>query len=524
VLSWDMQNLVVENTSLKAKNAFLEQEVSLLREQVRFLKLKSFGRSKDDLPDSDQLSLFPQDPQEATTEPELEQVSYARKKPGRKGLDPSLPREERIIEIPEKDRVCGCGSIKARIGEETSERLEYKPAEAKVVQIVRHKYACAACEGVEDEGPTVIIAATPNALLPGSMLTPSLMAHILTCKIVDSIPLYRQEKQFKRLGVHLNRSSMARWVIKMAEKGHKIVELLIEEAQKRAAIQLDETTVQVMNEKGRKNTSKSYMWLLRAGPPKLGPPEKQNQFPDQPELVVYWYQRSRSSDVARSIVAGYCGYIQTDEYKGYDFLDGKDADRLGWIHVLCMAHVRRKFVEAARIAYGNKRSNMIGVSAEIVKDIKDIYRMDREVRYESSGPDQLTEQRQSKVLPMLKTLHAKITKLSDEVVPKSKLGMAVGYAVRTLPKIMKYVDCPNLTMDNNDTENKVRPFALGRKNWLMANTPSGAHALATWFSIIETAKANGWNPHQYLLHLLTGLRDNTDITNLMPTLPPPAED
>ncbi len=517
-----MKELLAENVALKKKNAFLEEENELLREKIRLAALKAYGRSADVLPgDADQMALFPGAEPQNNEEAETEDIGgYTRKKPGRRGIDRSLPREERVIDVRPEDRICGCGAEKVRIGEETAEHVEYVPAEIKVIKTIRPKYACRVCEGVEDAGPTVVIAPAPATLIPKSIVTPSLMSHILTAKIVDSLPFYRQEKQFERLGVSLNRGSMASWTIKLAERCQDIVQALILEAKKRPAIQLDETTVQVMREKGRKNTSKSYMWLLRAGPPKIGPPEHRIEFPEEPEIVVFWYQPTRSSEIAREIVEGYRGYIQTDEYKGYNFLDGEEANLKGWIHVLCLAHARRKFVDAAKAGYGNKRSKTLGVANQMVRDIKGIYQCHRDIQDESHTVDEVIRRRNEEVRPLLEKFKKKVDELDGQVVPKGKLGQAISYATRIIPKVLKYVDCPQLTPDNNAIEREVRPFALGRKNWLMANTPDGAHALATWFTLLATAKANGWNPNHYLQHLFQGLIASTPTQDLMPTLRP----
>jgi transposase len=500
----------------------LEKENHLLREQIRFLKLKSYGPSKDDLPEENsQLSLFEECATEQPVEPtKTETITYERRKSGRKGLNPDLPREDRLVDVPDEDKICGCGHQKACIGAESSEQLEVIPRSVKVIRTVRPKYACPHCEGIEDSGPTVTIAPVPPALIPKSMVTPSLMATVLVDKMVNALPFYRQEKQFKRIGVDLGRGSMAYWTIQMAEKVQPIVDLLVEEAKSRPAIQLDETTVQVMNEEGRKNSQKSYMWLLRAGPPKIGPKDNRLKDPNEPELVVYWYQRTRSSMHAREILQGFQGYVQTDEYRGYNFLDRPDATELGWTHVLCLAHARRNFVDAAKVTRSKKYPQGHGLAVDIVEKIKAIYREDDAARGHATDKKELVQELNDKVLPLLKDLHREVQRHDGTVPPQSKLGKALSYANRTLPKIMRFVDCPNLTMDNNDTENKVRPFALGRKNWLMANTPEGAHALATWFSLIETAKANDWEPFAYLMHLFNGILTDEPWTNLLPTRSP----
>ncbi len=509
---------------LEKENAFLKEEIALLREQIKLLKHKIFGRSADVVPeDSEQLSLFPDETPEDNSvepEPEKEEITYSRKKPGRKGLNPDLPVTEIILDVPLEQRMCDCGAEKDCIGREVSHKVEYQPAKVEVIRTVRLKYACDTCEGVDDEGPTVVIAPVPPALIPKAIVTPSLMAHILTAKFVDALPFYRQEKQFKRLGLDLGRGSMASWTINIAEQCEALVKLLEIEVKKRPALQLDETTIQVMNEKDKKNTTKSYIWVLRAGPPKIGPPENLINFPNEPEIVIYWYQPTRSSKVVHEILDGYKGYVQTDEYAGYAYLDAKSSEVLGIIHVLCLAHMRRKFTEALSAGSHKIKSGKQNFALDIIKDIKVIYRTHRRLQHSAATTSDLINLRKTELSPLLDDLNKKINDLDGKVTPKSKLGKAIGYAIRVLPKVSKFVDCPNLTLDNNDTESKIRPLAVGRKNWLMANTPDGADALALWYTLIGTAMANGWEPNEYLLHLLEGIRIGSPIRNLMPTLSP----
>jgi transposase len=310
-----MEDLLEQFRVLQRRCEHLENENNLLHEALRRLRARTFGPSSAVLPDAAQLLLFPeaqlpenQAPEQLEDEPESEDSSSSRKKSGRKKLNPELETVDVVVDIPEEDKVCSCGCLKSRIGEETSQKLEYVPARARIIQTIRPKYACKACEGVGAEGPTVSIAPPPPALIGKSIVTPSLMTHVLLSKIVDSIPLYRQEMQLERLGVSLSRGSMANWMITLAEKCKPLLNMLIEMAKKRPAINLDETTIQVMNEKGRKNTSISYMWLLRAGPPLIPRKEK------EAEIVVYQYHPTREASFAKDLTSGFRGFVQTDDY------------------------------------------------------------------------------------------------------------------------------------------------------------------------------------------------------------------
>jgi len=400
-----MEDVLEQLFVLRRRCEHLENENNLLHEALRCLRARTFGPSASVLPDAAQLLLFPeaqppesQAPEQVEDEPESDNSSTSRKKSGRKKLNPELETVDVVVDIPEEDKVCSCGCLKSRIGEETSQKLEYVPARGRIIQTIRPKYACKACEGVGAEGPTVSIAPPPPALIGKSIVTPSLMTHVLLSKIVDSIPLYRQEMQLERLGVSLSRGSMANWMITLAEKCKPLLNMLIEMAKKRPAINLDETTIQVMNEKGRKNTSISYMWLLRAGPPLIPRKEK------EAEIVVYQYHPTREASFAKDLTSGFRGFVQTDDYAGYRFLHGKDAEKQGWVHVHCLAHARRLFVEAAKACHGQKRQKTLGLSAQLVQDIAKIYKAERKAKEQAQAEAELIRLRQEMVVPLLTAL------------------------------------------------------------------------------------------------------------------------
>ena len=259
-------------------------------------------------------------------EEEIAIAGHTRKKGGRKPLPEDLPRVEVVHDIPEEEKTCACGCKMSRIGEDVSEKLDIIPAKIQVIRHIRYKYACKQCEGVESEEGAVKTAPLPPQLIPQSISTPGLLAHILTAKFADALPFYRQEKQFSRIGVDLPRATMANWTIQAAKKCQPLIDCLLQEIRSGPLIGMDETTVQVLQEPGRSNTSKSYMWVFRGGDP------------DKPALI-YQYHPTRSGDVPKNLVNGYQGYIQTDGYKAYNFLDQKE----GVTHIACWAHARRKF-------------------------------------------------------------------------------------------------------------------------------------------------------------------------------------
>ena len=267
--------------------------------------------------------------------------------------------------------------MKSRIGEETSEQLDIIPAKIQVIRNIRPKYVCKNCEGVEADEPAVKIAPLPPQILPKSMATPGLLAHIFTAKFVDALPFYRQEGQFSRLGIELPRSTMCGWAIKVVDSCEPLLDLLNKEIRSGPLINIDETTVQVMKEPNRSNKTKSYMWIYRGGDP------------DRP-VLVFQYHPTRSGDVVSEYLKEYEGYVQTDGYKGYDFID-KDS-RI--IHVGCWAHVRRKFVDVVK-GSGKRKSvkGRTGNAEKAVKYISKLYAIERDAKERKLSYEELCEER-----------------------------------------------------------------------------------------------------------------------------------
>jgi len=254
-----------EEAALLRKLVNLQQEeIGHLREQIRLLRIKMFGPKTDRISDLDeQLPMFEEAvlPKAPDDDDEPDEVrAYKRQKPGRKPIPEDLPREHVYHDIPEEEKACGCGSQLIQIGEETSERVDFIPAQLRVICHHRSKWSCPSCEGLETPGQTVKIAPAPKPLIPKSFATPGLVAHIITGKFVDSLPFYRQEQQFERLGLSLGRATMCNWAAQMGQRCEKLWNMLLDKAKHGNYLQCDETTVQVMKEPGRKNTSKSYMW------------------------------------------------------------------------------------------------------------------------------------------------------------------------------------------------------------------------------------------------------------------------
>ena len=481
------QQLESRNQELETKIKETEWKYLEIKERYDILIYKKFGRSAEQiLAGEKQPSLFSIEaaPQEEDTETKQEEYSeiksHTRKKPGRKPLDPKLHREEKIIDIPELEKTCACGSNLTKIGEESSEKLHIIPPRIYVERTVRPKYACRCCEGTEDESKaSVRIAPVEPAIIPRSIVSPSLLSTIIVQKFEDHLPYYRQEKQFERIWVKISRQDMSNWQQQAYQRLLPLFELLHMTVKSGPVIQMDETTVQVMGEEGREDTQKSYMWLARGGPPGK-------------TVVLYEYRQTRGANNAKEFLAGYSGYLQTDGYEGYD---AAVKGLPGIIHVGCFAHARRKFYEAS------KATKKPQSAEEGIKHIRKLYALEEELRSQYLDSSVFLNERKARAGPILENFKVWLIKRKEEIPPTLLLGKAIYYSLAQWEKMTAYLESPYLTPDNNACENAIRPFVLGRKNWLFSKSPEGAESSCGMYSLIQTAKQNGIIPFKYLTAL-----------------------
>ena len=488
-----------------------QEKIHYLEEQLRLFKNEIFARSSEKRhePHADQMPLFDGNDDHAaskmqTSEDTIVIAAHARKKRGRKALPKDLPRIDIIHDLSEEDKQCGCGQRKSCIGEEISEKLDYIPARLQVERNIRLKYACENCEGVEDDGPTVMIAPAPVQLIPKSNSTAGLLAHIAVSKFADGLPLYRQQKIFGRLGIELSRAVMAKWMVQSAHYCAELIDLLRGQIRSGPLIYIDETPLQVLNEAGRDNTTKSYMWVFRGGPP------------DRPTLL-YQYQRTRSGRVALEFLNDYHGYIQSDDFAGYDHLDRNP----NIVHLGCWAHARRKFVKVVKVRkkHRSKQANPKSLADEALDYIGNLYQVEKEAQRLELNAVHIYQLRQEKAKPLLDEFKGWLETNQPLTPPKGLLGRAISYTLANWEKLIIYLEDGRLRPDNNLVENAIRPFVVGRKNWLFAGSPDGAKASATFFSLIETAKANGLEPYAYLRYIFKKLplaQTEQDLKDLLP--------
>jgi transposase len=295
---------------------------------------------------------------------------------------------------------------------------------------------------------------------------------------------------------------MAGWMVKAAECCDPLMALLYKELHSGPLVNVDETPLQVLNEPGRANTTKSYMWVFRGGPP------------DKP-VILFKYSETRSGELPRGVLAGYCGYCQTDAFSGYDALEAANPNI---VLVGCFAHVRRNFAKVID-ARGKAAKNKPGSPEVALEYIGQLYKIEKIARQKGLPPDEIVSVRRQQVLPVLTEFKAWMDKRLGQTSPKGLLGQALNYALTQWPRLIRYLDNGHILPDNNAAENAIRPFVVGRKNWLFSGHPNGAHAAATLYSLIETAKACGLEPYQYLRFLFSKIpqaRTEQDYRAMLP--------
>lgn len=485
------KNLQQENERLNQLLQKQKEENQRLLDIIDILQRKKFAPSSEAV-DSNQLGLFNELEdiiEEDEQNEEKESITYERsKKKYRPRIPESLPRIEKIIELPEFERVCPHdGSPLKEIGEEVSEQMEIIPAKIQVIKTIRKKYACPCC----DEG--LKTAPAPTVLLPKSMASPSLIAYIITAKYTDALPLYRQEMMFARIGAVITRQTMARWMIKVSEKLIPLYNLLQDSLLARNYIQMDETRVQVLKEDGKKATSKSYMWIRHA--------------PGYNPIVLYDYDPTRSREVPMRLLEGFSGYLQCDGYDAYQ----RACNEYGLNRLGCMDHCRRKFYEAFKTSGGK------GIGKKGITILKKLYKVEEKIK--DFSPEEKKRVRQEKAKPILEEMKKWIDEVRQKITPKSVAGIAINYAYNEWKYLIEYLDDGNLNISNIWVENKIRPFVIGRKNWLFSTSVDGANASAMYYSLIETAKANGLEPFDYLSKMLDKLPHAQTLEDFEQLLP-----
>lgn len=481
-------------------------QVEQLREQIRFLLAQRFGAHSERVQAAvGQYALFNEAEAEAhgEAEPESAPVAVAahQRRGHRRALPAQLPREEIVYDLEESQKRCPHdGTVLEVIGEDRCEQLDIVPARVRVLRHRRLKYGCPCCRG------HVVVAALPAQPIPKSQASPGLLATVAVGKFVDALPLYRQNAQFARLGVDLPRQTLAHWMVRVGELVQPLINLLRDRLLDGAYLQMDETPVQVLKEPGKTAQSQSYMWVQRSA-------ER-----DRP-VVLFDYDPSRAGTVPQRLLGDFNGYLQTDGYGGYHAVVAANGIRA----LYCMAHARRYFTDALKAlgvnpsALPDKPPDKARRLLKALGFIRHLYAIEHRLR--EATPPQRYAGRQADSLPVLAAFKAWVDETLPSVLPGSGLGRALQYLDKHWHGLIRYCEDGRLEIDNNLCENTIRPFVIGKNNFLFCDTVAGAHASANLYSLVLTARANGLEPYAYLRRAFTELPAAASIEDIEALLP-----
>ncbi len=475
---------------LAAKIAWYENQLRLSRHQ-------KFGASSEKT-DISQLNFFNEPEMEAdpsAEEPVLEKI----RKPGvrRKGnkeiITADLPVEVIEYKLSADEQKCPqCGEMLHEMSKEIRKELTVVPAKVVVTEHVRYVYTCRNCQkngsANKDSSVPVITAPMPRPVIKNSLASPSLISYIMNRKYAEGIPLYRQEQQLDHYGLEIKRQNMANWIIYSSEHYLRFLyERLKSRLVTEGVLHADETALQVLQEPGRAAETKSYMWMYRTGQ-------------DQTPIILYEYQPDRAGEHPKEFLRGFSGYLHVDGYPGYHKVEGVTL-------VGCWAHARRKYDEALKALSGVEKIQKTH-SAKGLELCNQLFSLEK--KFESLTPVKREKKRLSESLPLVDAYFVWAKELYPCALPESPLGKALYYSLNQEEKLRAFLLDGRLELSNNLGERAIKPFVIGRKNWLFANSQKGAAASAVMYSIMETAKANKLNPYEYLKYLLEQL-PNLDL-------------
>jgi transposase len=489
--------LLEELARLKAENQWLKEQLGLAKHRL-------YAPSSEKTPVGQEAMLFNE--AEACAAPEVPEpvsqtITYTRRKfNGQRELNLSgLPVEEIVYALPPEEQICPqCQGQLHEMGADVRTEIQIIPAQLSVLRHLRTKYTCRHCQAHEIKTP-VLTAPMPTPAFPNSLASPSAVAHIMCQKFVEGSPLYRQEAALQRLGFSLSRQTMANWMLAGADWLKPLYARMKQHLLARDIAHADETTLQVLKEAGRPAQTESYLWLYRSGR-------------DGPPIVLFEYQPTRAGEPPRAFLKDFCGYLHVDGYVGYDELAGVTL-------VGCWAHARRKFVEAINLLPSPQRKQGGTHAHQGLAFCNQLFAIERDLH--EVTPAERFAARNQRSRAVVQQFEVWLNAMADQVLPKSKLGEAITYCRHQWPKLGGFLLDGRLELDNNRSERSIKPFVIGRKNWLFANTPRGARSSALIYSLVETAKENGLNPFTYLTYLFeqlpnSNLKDLTAVEALLP--------
>jgi len=500
------EQLTQENQALKAEISLLQarceqyaQAYDSLKNQIIEMRRHRFGKRSERYidPENPQLSLFPEDNEifaqaEASGE-QTEEITpvaaHIRKKKTKTEKD--LPRRIEIIPVSDEDKQCACGACKTVIRYETKELLNYQPCVIEIIEQRREVVAC--LKGCENQ---IVTAPAPKQALPKTKATEEFLSFLVVSKLDDRQPLYHLERQLKeRHGIDCSRQTMARWLIDLMSPLRPITNLLKDHVIDYDVASCDATTLQVLKEPGRKAETKSYVYCVRGGPP-------------DKSVILYDYNDVEHKKFVYDWFLGFNGYLQVDGDNFFDLVGSNNASIVN-----CNAHARRKFEP---IAQANKGK---GIAKEAMRFFKELYKIEREAKNNQFTPEQRHQLRQEKSKPLMETFNVWIDKVYPTTLPKSPLGNALNYCIKYRTGLMRFLDDGRLEIDNNHTEQEIKPLVIARKNFLFCASVDGAEALCLHFGLIRTAKLHKLDPYHYYVMLLKNLPHCSSVDDYEKLLP-----
>jgi transposase len=487
------QAMAVKDKELAKKDEIIHG----LLERYEIAKRKQFGKSSEQSPGAGEIfneaeEILDEVDKTLLAEIDNKQATTVKSKPKRKPLPKELPRQVVTIDLPVDEKICDCCQNSLhKIGEARSEKLEFVPAHIKVIETIRPKYACKTCEKTGTANHIKIAPMLPTPI-PKGIATASLLSQLIAAKYQYGLPLYRQEKMFNDYGINLSRQTMSDWLIRCSELLMPLYDVLKTKLLEQAVIHADETPLKVIQEE----KATSYMWVYCCGEDKLNRQQERN-------IVLFDYQNSRAAQCPITFLDGYANYLQVDGYIAYE--------KTAAILAGCMAHARRKFIDA-KTAQGKNKTGKADVVLSLIGKLYGI-----EASIKAKNNNEKYQARQEKSKPLFDKIHRWVIDNRERIPPKSKLGEAITYWNNQAHKLETYLKNGRINIDNNRAERAIKPFVIGRKNWLFSNTARGANASAILYSFVETAKANGLLVDSYLQTCLGELaKKPNSLEHLLP--------
>jgi transposase len=483
----------------------LKEQYQAKQDELMALKRMIFGKKSERFVDDttpNQIPLFDLDADQVDIDEEdLEEITYKRKRSKKKKWDLSkLPQRDVIIPVPDEDRICLCGCEKQLVRYDKKHILNHIPAVFEIIVQKREVLACK--KGCEK---SIVTAPVVPQVLPKCRVSESLLAYIAVSKVLDRQPLYHLEKKIEREhNWHISRQTMARWLIQLSEKLQPLINLMKEEILTYDIAAIDATTLQVLNEPDRLAETKSQAYCIRGGPPKK-------------EATLYEYNGYKQQDYVTETFIDYAGFVSSDASPVFNGIHDKKEITVSYCH----AHARRKFesIEKARTRGKGKKSKP-GLAYYVMKTIyQELYKIEKEIKDKSMTLEEAYTYRQDQAKPILIGWHDWLIQHKDLTLKESPIGKAIRYALRHWKGLLVYLEDARIPIDNNATERDIKPFVIGRKNFMFACTQAGADALGVHFSLIITAKHHGLDPMVYYTEILKRIplcKSISDYEKLLP--------